>query len=491
MQRLNGLVKMLRRGEKRLLRHLYTANNNGEKRLRLELFELIESGKINSDSDARIALGSKQSDSAYSHLKTRLREDILNVLLLQESPKRIVQPNRAAVFECWKKLAQAYVLIFRGAKQEGGRILKSAADLADRYELSAEKVLINHVIREALYSFTDVKQLNLVNENIRGDLSVWMDVLRSEEISFVMTLPHLYKDTYMVKELGFEASMIDELRSLFNKTGTSRIGFWYYLAFVEHCTNSGEYEKALKAGHQFLELVEKSPAVRSKNNIAGVNQTLGLIYLELRKFDEAIKFLARSEKLFPPTTGFNRLLCLQSLTLATTANGNLSEALQQVNTALNHPRISGREHLIPQWLFIQAGLEFLSGDVEASFKTVNKEGYLLKHPDEWNIQLRLLEMLQLIEMKDEDWLDFKLDATRKFLTRHKELDTPRVRAAVDVISNLLRKDLDFSQLSDKSLAQINNCIEEKEDYQWKPSSPELVRFDFWFEKKRKANQANE
>ncbi len=318
MERLIRLIGMLRRGEKRLLRHLCMANTNGEKQLRLELFELIVSGKVANDKEARKALSSKQSASAYSHLKTRLREDVLNVLLLQESPKRIAQANRAAVFECWKKLAQAYVLIFRGGKREGARILKSAAELADRFELSAEKVLINQLTREALHTFTDVDQLNTINKNINQDLSVWMDVLRSEELSYVITLPQVYEGTALVEEPDFEVRMINELRKLYENSKASKVGFWYYLAYVEYCTNGKNHQDALEAGLKFLELVEKSPAVSSKNNIAGVNQTLGTTYFELRNFAQAIKHFAQAELLFP-TAGFNRLQCLKVLVQSSTA----------------------------------------------------------------------------------------------------------------------------------------------------------------------------
>ena len=120
--------------------------------------------------------------------------------------------------------------------------------MADRYELSAEKVLINRVTREALYGFTDVKELNRINEDIRSDLSVFMDVLRSQELSFVMTLPHLYEGSTMTENPHFEEEMVDELRSLYDKSRMSRIGFWYYLAYIEHCTNHRDHNKALEAG---------------------------------------------------------------------------------------------------------------------------------------------------------------------------------------------------------------------------------------------------
>jgi hypothetical protein len=86
-------------------------------------------------------------------------------------------------------------------------------------------------------------------------------------------------------------------------------------------------------------------------------------------------------------------------------------------------------------------------------------------------------------LRDEEWLEFKLDATRKFLTRYKQLDTPRVRAAVDILSNLLRRDLNAEELSEKNLLALNNSFNEIEGFEWNPSGTELVRFDKWLKAK--------
>ena len=110
-----------------------------------------------------------------------------------------------------------------------------------------------------------------------------------------------------------------------------------------------------------------------------------------------------------------------------TALSRYQDADYSIKLALEHPRLERRAHLKPRWLFIRSCVEFLKGDVDASFKSLNQDGYLLKQVDDWNVQLRLLEMLQLLEQGDEEWLEFKLDATRKFLNRHKELYSERVR----------------------------------------------------------------
>ena len=486
MDDLRSLIKVMRVGEKRMLKHMLSRNTNSEENQRWKLFRYIDKDGSVSEDELR-AKFVKTSNSAFSHLKSRLKDDILSVLLVKESPKRIAQANRAAQFECMKKLAQAYVLIFRGAKQEGASILKSAKELAIKYELAAELVSINHLTREALYSFTDAKSLNKVNTSLRNDLQLWNDILRSEELSFYITLPQLKDEMAKTEDEEYEARIINELKELYLKSNTARIGFWYYMADVENCVAEERFGDAIDLGLKFLELVENNPSVYSKNNIAGVNQTIGFAYLNYRNYVDASMHLARSEKLFP-NAGFNRLQCLQLLVHAETALGSYAQAMAYVEKAMAHPRIGSREILVPRWLYNKSCIEFLSGDIDSSFKTLNKDGYLLKQQDEWNVQFRLLEMLQLVEMKDEEWLEFKIDATRKFLTRYKQLDTPRVRAAVDIIGNLLRKDLDFRLLSDKNKALLNHCLEEDPGYKWNPAGAELVRFDLWMKKKLPAQE---
>ena len=172
------------------------------------------------------------------------------------------------------------------------------------------------------------------------------------------------------------------------------------------------------------------------------------------------------------------------MALAEAAIANYTGSLRHVGVALSHPRVATRESLVPRWLFMKASVEFLKGEVDQSFKTINSNGYLMKQQDAWNIQYRLLEMMQLISRRDEEWLEFKLDATRKFLTRHKDLDSPRVRTAIDIFGNLLRKDLDFNLLSDKNLQGLNACLNEEKGFIWNPSSPEIVRFDYWIQSNR-------
>jgi len=481
MDELISLVKVMRVGEKRMLMHMLARTTNAEENLRLRLFKMLDAGHTDLQT-VKKKLATDVSASSFAHLKRRLKEDILSVLLVKESPKRIAQANRAAQFECIKKIAQAYVLIFRGAKQEGAGILQSAKRLAIKYELEGELLSINHISREAFYSFSDVKKIVAMNEDLRDNLKIWSDILRSEELSFYITSPQFKQEFEQTEKDGFENTMINELKALYEKSNTARIGFWYYMAATEFHTTQKNFELVVNLGLSFLRLVERSPAIKSKNNLAGVNQTVGLAQLELRNFSEAKNHLSVAEKHFP-SAGFNRLQSLQFLGLAQMADQDYAGIMQTIEKAMMHPRIGAREHFLPQWLYIKACGEFLTSDIDSAFKTLNQNGDLMKQRDDWNIQFRMLEMLILIELKDEEWLEFKLDATRKFLTRYKKLDTPRVRASIELISNLLRRELDYDAISKKNNETLELCLNEAEGFEWNPAGPEIVRFDSWIKGK--------
>lgn len=483
MERLVGLVKILRRGEKRLLRHLYSAVTNGEDPLRLELFNLVESGKVKTDEAALLALGKSQSASAFSHLKTRLREDILNVLLLQESPKRIAQANRAATFECRKKLAQAYVLISRGAFQEGIEVLKFAQTIAERFELVAEIVLMNHLIREAVHLVKDARQLHRVNSDINNNVEKWRDILRAEELALVMTAPNLFKEATGTEE-GINTKLIEELQTLFEKNGSARIGLWYYLAYIEYTTSKAMYLEAIDAGKKFVILVENNPSIHSKNDVAGSNQMLGTAYLNVRNYSNAIIHFTNSDKNFP-VAGNNRLMNLELLYRAYVGSGNNVKALETVNLALNHPRVKAKSATLPRWYFLQSCVQFVSGDIDGAHRNLNRDSYLTKQRDDWNVQFRLLEIMIMIERKEEEWIDFRIQTLRKFFSRNRKLLTPRVKASLDILSAVLRRGLEFDGLGKNTESLLRQSLDESEGYKWNAEGAEVIRLDLWVQSKRR------
>lgn len=479
------LIKVMRPSEKRLLRYYLARVTNAEHRQRQNLFNLIDQDGVTDSARVKEALGAKMSTSAFSHLKSRLRSDILNVLLQQESGKRLAQPNRAAEFECRKKVAQLHLLLLRGAQAEGMKLIGEVARLAERFELFAERMQANHLLMEIMMG----RQRGSDLAKIATDID--QDAVRFKALVFAESQSLLFSDSEFSKNLKVDKSKYEktlgELKSLYESHGSARLGFWYHVAYNEYYNAVGDHQAVAENSLQLLKLVEEKPAVRSKNNIAGVNLTLGTAYQESREFLSAVTHLNNAQKLFP-VSGFNRLQSLEFLAQAHIASEAYDDALDVVRTAMEHPRILAREEIRPKWLYIKACVEFLKGDVRDSFKTLNSDSYIMRQRDEWNMQFRILDMLQLVHFKDEVWLDFRLKATRRFLSRNNQLATPRVKVAMALLADLLRKGLDADRLSERTQKLLNDSLQEKEDYEWQPSGPEMVRADRYVERMRQSGR---
>ena len=183
-----SLIKVLRPSEKRLLLHYYSRNSNAEEKMRLKLFKLVITG-VTTDEEARRLLNSKGGSYSYSHLKSRLKNDILNILLMQDTSKRSAQANRAAELDCRKKVAQSHILWLRGAQIEGTKVLNEALSAADKYELFAERLQINHLIRERFLGAGLSDQLVKLNKEIKSDLIKYEALLEVQEKSFTLASP--------------------------------------------------------------------------------------------------------------------------------------------------------------------------------------------------------------------------------------------------------------------------------------------------------------
>ena len=215
------LIRVLRPGEKGLIKHLYSRNSNKEDKLRLKLFELIEANKDISDAKAKTLLGAKGGPSAYSHLKRRLKEDILNALLQQEANKRFGEDFRIAAFECRKKLTQAYVLMFRGAYLNAIPILKQAEQLTVDYELPLERIMIAQLYRESLHTISNYSDLEKKNNAISEAIKQFEALNEVEEFSLTLSAPQLFKDADK-ESLRFQSEKVN-LEESFKKFPLARI----------------------------------------------------------------------------------------------------------------------------------------------------------------------------------------------------------------------------------------------------------------------------
>lgn len=484
MKNLVAVVKALTPGEVRLVRHFYKLKSNAEERKRASLFELIMNNSEVTDIKAAKKLYNSKPNSAYSHLKARLRKDLLNILFLQDGTKKFESPTFRAQFEVLRMLNQAFILKSRGAYNEASTILNSASELAEEYELPAEQVLIKQFSRTMIYVIRDEKILAGYNNSIKENIKFLDDLMQVEEFSYVVSVPSLFTTNKKVSNPEYRNEMMEYLRSTFEKTGSPKIGFWYYMTEVERQTKLRNNEKALGLSLKFLKLVKESPSIYSDTNWAGVNMTVAGILIHSAEYRRAVGYARTAVKYF--TAGLmNELMATETLFFGQFRNKDYEDAHQTIDKIFHHPRLKTNKFYHAKWLYFRANLEFMEERYDDAMRTLNKDTELTKDKSGWLLGYRLLEMLIMIEKEDYEWVDFKIDSFRKLLERQKGQNIQRAKLIHTILNSLVKSNFDFEETSIEESRNYKALIKAQDELYWDPMGFEVIRFDEWFGNKVK------
>lgn len=483
MKQLVPLIKVLRPGEIRLVIHFLKLESNAEVKKRLELFNLIVSGKADTDKKALKKLyKTDKNTSAFSHLKERLRKDVLNVLFLQDASKKFSTKYANAEFECRRNYIQADILIARGAYLPAIKILERNLQLAEKYELAAEKTLTQQLARTMTHRIKSEKKLEDYNTSIRKSLELMAGLNRVEEIAHFFSYPQLFKANKKVSQPDFKINTVEELKHLYEHTKSPKIGFWYHMAMGDYLVLIRNSAKALENNLQFLKLIEKSPSIHSQANLAGVNMNISSNLISLMRYDESVdyaKFAVRSFR----KGGINQFNAMENLFFAHFRNNNLEAAEDVLKKVFEHPAMKANAFYPAKWLYLRACLEFSNSEFNKALKTLNESTELNKDKSGWLLGLRMLELLIMVEVGDFEWFDFKLENFRKLLQRQKEENIQRSKVIFNVLKTLSKLDFDYFDTFEKEQKNIQLLEEAENELQWDPKGFEVIRFDDWIKSK--------
>jgi len=483
MKHLVPLIKALRPGEIRLIKHFLRLESNAEVKKRLELFNLVLTGKGDTDKKALKKLyKSEKNNSAFSHLKERLRKDVLNVLFLQDASKKFSTKYANAEFECRRNFIQADILIARGAYIPAIKILEKSLQLAERYELATEKTLILQLTRTMTHRIKSEKKLEEFNTGIRKSMELMKEFNRVEEIGHYFSYPQLFKGNKNVNQPDFKINAIQELKDLYEKTKSSRIGFWYHLTMNEIYTLKRNNEEALENNLQLLNLIEHSPSINSQANIAGANMNISGNLIGLMKYEDSIDYAKIAVRSFRKG-GINQFMAMENLFFAYYRNNDYESAADIVTKMFEHRAMKANSFYPAKWLYLRACLEFSTGEFNKALKTLNENTELNKDKSGWLLGYRILELLIMVEIREFEWFDFKLESFRKLLQRQKTENVQRSKVIFNVLKTLGKMNFDYFDTLEKEQNNIKLLEEAENELQWDPKGFEVIRFDDWIKTK--------
>lgn len=491
MEGLVTLVKSLTKGEVSLIKHLYRIKNSPENKKRDQLFHAIEQGLISTDEEGKKLFNDNQTPSAWSQLKSRLRNDILNAMLMSDSNGKYKTPYAQAAFDCKKAYLQGELLLGRGIYGEAMSILKKALKLAEKFELVPEMIMLDDLMRSHMIMKEGVMAFKDKSESIQKSIALLQKLENAKYHHYEITSPDMFQanarnmsNEYFRKK---GKTLLGEIQRDYEETKSNRIGFYYHLTAMNFFSYLKKYEQALEHSNKLHELVDKSKVVSSKSNLAGVNMEIANIQINLGNYEQAVQKAQRSLTFFKGGM-INELYALETLFYAHFRMKDMVSAGKVLKKALAHPQLEYNKSFADRWIFIQAGYEFQMGQHKKSLELIRKDKRLSKGKSEWMLGFCLLEFMNHLEMGNRKWVFDHFDYFRKQMKRlsnkeEESKDNRRCSSIVNIIKSFINNDGDYDKTVNEERRKIRLLKFAKKEYYWDPTGAEIIRFDEWLLRK--------
>lgn len=480
MESLIQIVEILKQPELRMLRGYYRVKQNKEPSKKLDLLNLITSGKAKTDKEAVKQLyGEKSDTSGYSHLKERLKKDLLNTILFLNPEKIYKTAFAKKKLDCKKLIIQADFLQSRSEQDLAKDLLKKALSLAIKYEFPDLEIEIRETLREYLGFEKNAKDFNDHTRKIEKCLKLQEAIFK--------TKTHFYNFKYLRSStLDNKYSTIevfDEIKGFIKSTDSVVVRYWYYLIAVSHYISvEKNYQKTVELQIEFIKLIEKEPAVKSKSALAGTNMQLAHVYLLINEYKKALEPALKAVRIFRKDS-FNFLLALEILFWTHLRNNDFEKAEENIEAAFKHKNIKKSTYFYAKWNYLKANLMFLKGDLSAAHDALLKSDDLTKDKADWYIGYKLLLIYITFEQENYYWLESQLENFRKLLSRQTKKNFSRAKVIHKVAHALYKNDGNFNKVREIKSKELRLLQEAKDEMHWNPTGYEVIRFDDWFQGK--------
>lgn len=487
MDKITQLIATLSVRELNAVRKYYALRSNAESSLRKQLFELVVSKPGISDIESAAFFNKKPSDTAFSMLKRRLKDDIVKVIVWEQRATKFKSKYFKARFECRLLIAEAEILAGRGANLLAIEHLYKARKLAETYELTNEAIIVNEqlitfvAIREGFATYSRFAEASLLQFKVIQDKFKAQDYLRQ------LTIPNLFQTNKELNFLEKAAAANEELRLLSEQTESVEIRFWYLRSEVFFNHLRKDYQNAFQYARQFLELIENSPVVWSEDNMGGANMQLAMICIFRSDHTLAAQYAETATNYF--TRGSTNYVNAAEVMFQSLFHRGQWEQAKIILSEMQQNRNVSKNHMLrSRWTFYEAQLLFGQKNWSESLAILQQQTELFNDKSGWRLGIKILEMMCIVEMGNDDWLDFRIESFRKLLSDLKKENIARPKLIYQIFKQYIRSGYNWRKVAEKLPEHIDLLNSGTNEHYWDVMGYEMTRFDDWLKKKMAIKQ---
>ncbi len=411
-----------------------------------------------SDAEYSLLIYGESDSAAYSQLKKRLKNELEELIPLLKS--KVQNDEIRNRIECTELLLQSQVLLGRGLRAEGSKVLGKSL-----------KKAIEGDFADLTLSIFDISQrFKLEDVLSKKDLPELEQVIKSH-LQILINQHYTQEQKYGSREKNTPLSQILHQLNYDRKN-------WGLLANIRQSIHENNFEEASN-------LIQDSESnfTETENQKEVFEEfcfTKLQVLLQTGKFREVIQNCdsLQSKYSFSPE---NQIELAQKEWVALFHLNRYDDALTILKKQLMKlcPENAGK------WKYWESILLFKQNYLKKALLLAHECQSDLKSFPNYYLGSKMLELMILFDQNDLDWLDYKMENLRKLVCRWRGKVSVRIEASFSLFHELQRH-LPFE--SKESLihsVHFDLLRSGKNDYVWNPTDYELIRYDQWFSEKIK------
>jgi hypothetical protein len=288
-----------------------------------------------------------------------------------------------------------------------------------------------------------------------------------------------------LRRLELLGADLEVLEEDFATSGSALVNYYYHLLKVEHLQLQQQFGEATKYCLALLDVIRNSPAVYH-------SRRLGIAYLNLSQnelfnhfFDYALGFAQQAQEYFQEGSR-TRELALELEFYAFFYAGKTrtsGEVLDRLLAVKNRGRTDDEPDFRTSWRsYLRATVHFVMGDFREVHRTLHNATQINRDKEGWNLGMRILTVMNLLELNLKDHADAEIDNLKNF-ARRSLAGAPirqRDRVIIQLFSELKKHNYDFEAVVSQESELLERLSSQQNALAWKVQTPELIAVHKWF-----------
>lgn len=432
---------------------------------------------------SRVIYG-KPNAASMKMLKCRLKNKILDALTTDvnnERREQLDEADRVGV-NLRRKFAQFLQLILSvGFEQIAKELLDEIILLAKQYENYS-------VLSDALkYKkwFGGLAQGETKFFELNKDISLaersLAAVAKATDNYFHLMIKHSFSTEVDVKDiLKFLKPAIAELRKDYDDTKSEVVNHYSKFLEIEYYSLLDNYSKSRSICLDLLNIVRNNKAVYRKQRVGIAYSNLSLIELHLGNYANALETAVLAQKHFLSKSA-NFIIAKHHEFYALFYSKQYDDALRVSEELLKGDPKELGDFRYSKYCYLNACAHFAKKDYKAALAILNRKLDLSDDKAGWDMGVRVLHILSLIELGKHDEASLSVHSFYKQTARLSQKKDMNVR--YKLISKFLQlleaKGFVYKQLNGKATAIVQELSSTEKPVCWELLSAELIPFHHW------------